>query len=267
MGAAAIALSAMVLLEMNIRWEFLFIAYFGTQFIYNYNHHKEIDIDSSTNTSRTMHLGIYHKYSKILIVIYGAIFFILLILFGNSETFLFGGLLLLIGLLFSYTIKDFFGKIAGVKLLYTSFAWGLLIPFTAIYCSHPLDKSIIIFFVFTSFRAIITTTFFDIKDIVIDTKRNIVTLPAILGKDRCLDFLHLFNFISLLPIIFGVIIGIIPKYSIFLISLFFYTYYYTQKTKYDTVDLPMISYIIVDGEFVFWPFLLMLGIVFMTRYL
>ncbi len=264
-GASAVALSTIVLISITeIKWEFLLIVYLGTQCIYNYNHHKEIEIDSLTNPNRVKHLSKYHKYSKIIISIYGTGFFLFLFLFGNLQSIFFGTTILILGLLFSSKAIDLFKRFIGTKLIYTSFSWGLLIPFTAIYHSQPLDFFVLIFFLFAFFRTIITTTFFDIKDIKIDKKRHLLTLPIVFGKDKCLTLLQIFNIISLMPILFGIFVKIIPIYSIFLIVLFFYSFYYIQKARNRKTDIPHLAYIMVDGEFYYWPFLLIIGLILLA---
>ena len=123
-GGSAIVLSVMFLLDMQIKLEFLLIAYLGTQCIYNYNHHGEIDIDSVNNSNRTNHLERYREHFSLMTVLYGVGYFSLLAYFGNKQSLFFGGFLLLIGLFFTYKGKNISKKIVGFKSVYTASSWA-----------------------------------------------------------------------------------------------------------------------------------------------
>jgi 4-hydroxybenzoate polyprenyltransferase len=262
-GASAIALSVIYLLNISIKWEFLLISYLGTQCIYNYNHFKELKLDMLTNSNRSKHLQKYQKYGKIIISIYGICYIIVLFLYGNNSIILFGSFLLFLGLFFSVAIKQLFKKIIGFKLIYTALSWALLILFVAIYHSYEINSTIMLFFIFAFFRVIITTIFFDIKDIKLDKNVGLTTLPVILGREKSIDLLQIINLISILPIIIGIILKLLPTYSFFLIFLFFYSFFYIQKSRNVDVDISNLSYVMVDGEFYYWPFLLAIGIAIM----
>ncbi len=264
-GASAIALSIIFLLNISIKWEFLLIAYLGTQCIYNYNHFKELELDMLTNTNRSKHLQKYQKYGKTIISIYGICYILLLFFYGNISSIIFGSFLLFLGLFFSLAIKPLFKKIIGFKLIYTSFSWALLVPFTVIYHSYKIDFLLIIFFIFAFFRIIITTTFFDIKDMELDKKIGLTTLPIIFGREKCIDFLQIFNLISISPIIIGIFLKLLPLHAFLLVFLFFYSFYYIQKSRNQEIDISNLSYVVVDGEFYYWPFLLVIGFILLAK--
>ncbi len=260
LGAVSIVLSSFLLMSSQIKWEFLLIVYFGTKCIYNYNHFKELDSDLLSKNKRSNHLIKYQKYGYFIVFIYAFCYFLLLFFFGNFQSILFGSILLILGIFFSIFIKEFFKKIVGIKLIYTAFSWTLLVPFTAFFIFYDFDLLALIFSIFVFLRIIITTIFFDIKDIEIDSKRGLKTIPILLGKEKCLDVLQIINLISIMPIILGVLFGIIPYYAFLLGFIFFYSFYYIQKTRSKDIDISNISFILVDGEFYYWPFLLIIGI-------
>jgi len=261
LGAVSIVLSSFLLMSSQIKWEFLLIAYFGTKCIYNYNHFKELDVDLLSNSKRPNHLNKYQNYGYFIVSIYAFFYFLFLLIFGNFQSIIFGSMLLIIGIFFSLGIKEFFKRIAGVKLIYTAFSWALIIPFTAFYTSNNFDLLLLTFSIFVFLRVIITTIFFDIKDIEIDSKRGLSTIPILLGKEKCLDVLQIINLISIIPIVLGALFGIIPTYAFLLAFIFFYSFYYIQKTRSKNIDISNISFILVDGEFYYWPFLLFVGFV------
>jgi len=261
LNALAIALSTIVILKINIKIELLFIVYLGTQCIYNYNHFKEIKVDSLSNSTRVNHLKRYLDYIPMITAAYGAVYFFLLVYFGDKLTIFFGGFLLILGMLFTIKGKKISKKIIGFKSFYTSLAWSLLVIFIVIYYSYPINITVLILFVFIFMRLMVNTSFSDIKDLRSDRKEKILTLAMILkNKNHFLNLLHIFNFISLIPLLFGLILDIIPRYSLFLLPTFFYSYCYIQKAKNKEISNNSLYNIIVDGEYYYWPLLLLLGI-------
>lgn len=260
-GSSAIVLTVMFILEVQIRFEFLLIVYLGTQCIYSYNHYKEIEFDSITNLHRTTHLNSYNRYQDVITIFYGSIFLLLLIYYGNTNSFLFGCILLILGLFFTYRGKTLSKKIVGFKSVYTAFSWSLIVIFTSIYCSYPIDLIVLLLFLFVFMRWIINTSFFDIKDIKSDKKREIKTMPLYFGKDNFLDLLQILNLLSIFPILIGVLIKQIPIYAFLLTFTFFYSFYYIQKARSKKTQITNLSYIFVDSEFFYWPFLVLLGFI------
>ncbi|MBN2065452.1 MAG: UbiA family prenyltransferase, partial [Candidatus Thermoplasmatota archaeon] len=252
-------LSTTVILKINIKIELFFVVYLGAQCIYNYNHFKEIKEDSLSNPARVSHLKGHLTYIPIMTATYGIIYFSLLVYFGNKLTIFFGGFLLLLGLLFTIKGKKISKKIIGFKSFYASLAWALLVFFIAIYHSYPINITVFVLFIFIFIRLVVNTSFSDIKDLRSDKKEKILTL-AMLPKNHFLNLLHILNFISFIPLFFGLILGIMPRCSLLLLPTFFYSYYYIQKAKNKEISKNSLYGIIVDGEYYYWPLMLLLGI-------
>lgn len=259
LGCSAIVLSTMLLINTPIRWEFLLIVYFGTYCIYNYDHYKGVDIDSINNSDRSTHLKKNHTYLPFIIVIYAFGFFSLLITFGNIQSLVFGGTLLFLGLFYTSKVKKMTEKITGFKNFYTSLSIASLIIFTGIYCSIPINFILLLLFIFMFLRFIINTCFCDIKDIETDRTYQIKTFPILFGKEKFLSILQMINFISIIPIIIGVYLHILPLYSLLLLASVAYSFYYIQKSKQKETNIQTLSSVVVDGEFAFWPFMLFVG--------
>lgn len=262
LGSSAIVLTLMLILKVQIRFEFLLIVYLGTQCIYSYNHYKEIEFDSITNLHRTIHLNSYNKYQNVITIFYGSMFLLLLIYYGNINSIFFGCSLLILGLFFTYRGKTLTKKIIGFKSIYIAFSWSLLIIFTSIYCSYSINLVVLFFFIFVFMRWMINTSFFDIKDIKSDKNREIKTMPLYFGKDNFLDLLQVLNLLSIFPILIGILVKQIPTYSFLLTFTFFYSFYYIQKARSKKTQITNLSYIFVDSEFFYWPFLVVLGCMF-----
>lgn len=264
LGTAGIALSSMFLFDVIIRWEFFFIIYVGTLCIYNYDYYKDFVVDSLNNFDRTNYLKKTHKYRSMILTFYGGGFFCLLFYFGNVPSIVFGGLLLISGILYTYKCKKLTTRIVGLKSFYTAFSFSLSIIFTALYCAYPLNSILFIFLGFVFLQILLITSFCDIKDIDTDKKHNLITLPIYFGKDKFLLFLHILNLLSFILILTAVTLRAIPFFSIFLFFSYIYCFYFIQKAKDTKTNLHRLTNVIVDAEYFFWPIFLFLGKIFIT---
>lgn len=261
LGGTSISLCTMLLLDLQIKWEFLLIVYLGTLSIYRYNHYKEIKLDESSNSERTSHLKKYKEILPYTILIFVTLFSVFLMYYGNLKSIFFGIILLLLGLFFTDIFKKLTRKIIGFKSFYTSFSFSLLILFTTTYHSYQIDKMVLFFLLFCFLRFVIGTSYCDIKDMKIDKKRKLLTFPVVLGKEQFLTLIQILNLISLFPVILGIFLHYLPGYALILSFAFFYSFYYIVKSRDESYDFNSLSAVIVDGEFIYWPFLLFIGLV------
>lgn len=215
-----------------------------------------------SNSPRALHLKKYSKSTPYLIALYGFLYVILLIAYGNFPSIIFGLLLLAISLFFTYKGKKIFSRFMGFKSYYSALTWATIIPFTAIYISYPIDITVLLFSFFVFIRLLVSINFFDIKDMVADTKDGIQTLVIGLGKEKFISFIHILNLISMLPILFGIFFNFFPLFTFGLSLMFFYSYIYIIKGRENIHNIHNISYIIVDGEYYFWPILIVLMLLF-----
>ncbi|RLF57799.1 MAG: hypothetical protein DRN25_06010 [Thermoplasmata archaeon] len=259
LSAPAVALSFMYIIG-DIHWELLVIVYLATQAIYTYNHYKEIEKDELSNAPRVRHLKRYKEYLPLITACYSIGFFSILFYFANRFALYFGSFLFLLGILFTHRGKHVTTSIPGFKTIYASLCWGMIIIFVTIYCNYSFDLRIFLLFVFVFLRFVVDTIFFDIKDAEVDKRQGLLTIPIVLeNKVKCLKFLHTINFLSLLPIMIGIVFDILPVFTISIALTVIYTFVYLEKSKQKDADILSISYILVDGEYVFWPFYLLVG--------
>ena len=263
LGVSAVVLSVMLLLGIMIRWEFLVIVYLLVLCVYSYDHYKELKVDALNNSYRTNHLRKYCKLFPFILTLYGTVVLVLLFYFGDIESLIFGGTLLLTGILYTKKFKKLTKKIIGFKNYYTSFSISSIIFFTTIYYnSHIMSMAVLILFIFLFLRLIINTSFCDIKDVNADKKDHLLTLPIVFGRERFLVLLHILNLFSVVPLIIGVYMKLLPSFSLLLLTSIFYSSYYLYKGRKRTTDIQSISSTLVDGEFILWPFLLFIGKIF-----
>ena len=257
LGAPSIAFTSAILLDIPITWDFLLIVYLITYTVYLYNRFKEFNEDFLTNPNRTQHIGGYIKYTPLIIFCFTLVIIGMLLRFGNFLSLIFGLLLLFLGVLYSIYLKKVTKKIVGFKNFYVTFIWSLLVIFVGLYYNAPLNLSLFLFFSFVFLRGIINTVFFDIKDIETDKKNGLKTIPVLVGRKKTLIYLYIINIISFMPIILGVYKDIFLPFSLSLIVLYFYSCYYLQRAKSEKAEIQNLPYILVDGEYLFWPLILL----------
>ena len=259
LGAIGIVFTSAILLDILISWDFLIVVYLITYVVYLYNRFREYEKDFLTNYNRTKHLVKYIKYMPFIICCLVLIIIWILVCFGSQLGLISGLLLLLFGLLYSTHFKEITKKIVGFKNFYVSFFWAFLVIFLAFYYFLPLNLPVLLLFIFIFLRWLINTTFFDIKDIKSDKEYKLNTIPVLYGKNKTLNYLHVVNVLSLVLVMVAVYKDIFSIFFLSLLLFYFYSFYYIQKTKNGNINVSKLSYIVVDGEYLFWPIVLILG--------
>jgi len=261
LGAASVVFVSSILLKIQITWDVLFVAYLLFYTPYLYNRFKEINIDYLTNPERTQH---FRKYIRFIPVIFYSVFFILvvsLVYFSNLNALIFGLFLLIFGILYTITFKKLTQKIPLLKNFYVSIFFTSLIFLPIIYYSYLLKTILIlsglVLGLFIFLKTFLSQIFFDIKDIESDRKEGLRTFPVVLGKEKTLIVLSIFNLIVtiIVPIVFSLFLNIFPKsilMLLFIIPFNFYCFNLARQQKY-------FSYLMAGGEFFFWLILILVG--------
>lgn len=260
LGAAGIVFTSAILLNISPRLDGLVVAYLITYSVYSYNRLKEFKKDFSTNSKRTQHIERYIEILPFIIFCSELLAFLLLFYFSNFRSLIFSLLMLIGGLSYTLYFKKITKQILAFKSIYVAFFWAFLVIFTMLYYNTYVNVLVFFLFSFVLLRWLINTIFFDIKDIDSDQLEGLKTIPVVLGKDKTLRLLHFFNFLSFIPILAGIYMNILPPALLFFLIFFFYSFYYLVKIKNPKTDIHSLSYIVVDGEYMFWPLILMLGI-------
>lgn len=260
LGAVSVVFASAILLNIPVTWDFLIIAYFITYTVYLYNRLNEFKEDFLTNPERTRHIKGYIKHVPCFIFFCTMIIVAMLMYFGNLLSMAFGLLLLLFGLLYSLIFKKITQKIIGFKNFYVAFIWTLLIVFLAVYYSFSMNLSIFLILAFVYLRCFMGTSFYDIKDIKSDEKENLLTLPIILKKKIFIRFLNIINILALLPIIIGVYLELLPRFSAMLFLVIPVAFYFLRKLENKKENLPYLSEIAIGLEKISWSIFILLGI-------
>ena len=258
-GAVSIVYTASILLDIRITWDFLLVVYLGTESVYLYNRFKEYKVDFLTNPERTEHIKKYVKYIPFIIFLmtFSAIVFV--VYFNKISALTFGLLLLIIGLLYSLFFKKITEKIIAFKSFFISLMWSLLVLFLAIYYSAPINLALFLFSVFVFLRFFVSVSFFDIKDIKTDKQEGLKTLAVVLKQSTLWQFLSIIAILAVLPLIIGVYLRILPISSLMLFLTIPYTFFYFKQLENKNISPYFLYNVIVDGEFIFWPFFILIG--------
>ena len=257
-GAVSIVYAASILLDIRITWDFLLVVYLGTESVYLYNRFKEYKVDFLTNPERTEHIKKYVKYIPFIIFLmtFSAIVFV--VYFNKISALTFGLLLLIIGLLYSLFFKKITEKIIAFKSFFISLMWSLLVLFLAIYYSAPINLALFLFSVFVFLRFFVSVSFFDIKDIKTDKQEGLKTLAVVLKQSTLWQFLSIIAILAVLPLIIGVYLRVLPISSLMLFLTIPYTFFYFKQLENKNISPYFLYNVIVDGEFIFWPFFILI---------
>ena len=258
-GSLGFVGSIMIILDLPFAWEPILITYLIPQIIYTYNHFKELKSDINTNPERAKYLEKKVAYFPLIVFSYIIILFATALFFTNWQILLYITLLTIGGILYTTCFKKLTSKIICFKNTYIALSWALTVFIPLLYYSLSFNVFFLLFFLFVFFRAILNTIFFDIKDIEEDQLKKLKTLPVIIGKRRTLKVLNIINLFSFVPIIIGILIEGVPFFVIILVVFYFYSLYYlVEAQRVSSKKIRSFSYIMVDGEYYFWPLLLLI---------
>ena len=264
-GAVSIVYAASILLDIRITWDFLLVVYLGTESVYLYNRFKEYKVDFLTNPERTEHIKKYVKYIPFIIFLMTFSAIVIVVYFNKISALTFGLLLLIIGLLYSLFFKKITEKIIAFKSFFISLMWSLLVLFLAIYYSAPINLALFLFSVFVFLRFFVSVSFFDIKDIKTDKQEGLKTLAVVLKQSTLWQFLSIIAILAVLPLIIGVYLRVLPISSLMLFLTIPYTFFYFKQLENKNISPYFLYNVIVDGEFIFWPFFVLSGNFIFTK--
>ncbi len=257
-AATGIVLSFVLLFNLTITVQVLLIPYLLCQVIYAFNHLFELRFDTETNPERSEY--VQSSSSKLLLFLY-SVFLIATLVFTPIPAVILVLITLLGGILYTTHIKTYLSAFfAGLKSVYVSLFWSLPIFFVPLVLGSSVTSSYFYLYAFLFCHEIVNTTFCDIKDIDSDRKRKVHTIPVLFGKEKTLIFLHIINALSLDILLIGYERGALPVLSIFLIAAVVYEAgYLIASTNMREKALRTLTYVAVDGEYLLWPLLILLG--------
>ncbi len=266
LGVLGIVYVSSFLLDIKISWEILLLAYLIFYPIYINDRLRWIELDESTNLERTKHLKGYLPLAPKIISFSVLALAVLLIYIGNLKLAVFSFALLLLGFLYPFYFKNLTKKIVAFKNFYVAAFFTIITLLPIIYHPQPMATSSII--LLTSLmllifsKTVLMQIFLDCKDIDNDKSLGLLTIPALIGKEKTLAFLKIGSAFVTILILF-ISIFFIRDFPLQMLMLFlvvpfnFYSYNLARKQNY-------FGYILASGEFLLWPILILMAEITMT---
>lgn len=168
-------------------------------------------------------------------------------------------LLLSLGLFYGVFFKKITKYVVGFKSYYTSLAFASVIIFAAYYYNAKFDLALLFIYLFFALRWFCDTTFCDIKDIEQDKREGLKTFAATFDKKLLYKFFYTVNLISIIPLVYGVYLGVLPGYSLSLSLSALYCFYYLFLSKKENANFQKLSNVWADGEPAVWLLLIIFG--------
>jgi 4-hydroxybenzoate polyprenyltransferase len=265
LASAALVLSVIILLNIEINLLAIITAYLTTFIVYSFNYLKELDDDILTDPSKVSFLNQRINKYKFIISAYIILDIVLLLLsfsiYGNFGFIIFILILLSGGILYTIVFKVLTKYIPGFKSIYCTGLWAYAGTFyVTFFYSETFSLFYGFMFIFMFMKLLINAIFFDIKDMNSDKKNGLKTIPILLGKSRTILLLTVFNILSLIILFYSVYANYIPTYGISLAIFSIYTEYYLLKgLTSDQKDIVKYTYVMADAEFIFWPLVIFIG--------
>lgn len=255
-GASGIVMSGALLANNDIDLGLILTPYLLSQTIYSFNHYLELKEDFESNPERANYLA--NKSILLPIIGYISLLISALLIYGNIGASIVILFILVFGILYP---KKLTSKIIGFKNVYVAIFWALLIVFLGYYTDNKFELIHILLLIFVFLKFVLSTIFFDLKDIESDGKADLKTIPVIFGLRKTICLLNIINILSASMLIIAIYFGIFPVYSAFFIIFFFFynLYYVTYGVKKSKDVLRYISYVVVDGEYILWYLILIIS--------
>lgn len=259
----AVALYVMALiLNIPVTWSFLVVIYLCVFAANLYNRSDESGHDALTNPVRVKVMDKYVKYFYPIMIASLAISTILILLFANYKVFMLAIIIFIISMLYTTVFKKLTKYIIGFKSYIAALFYSLMVIFLAVYYNAPIDKSVILVFVFYFIRIFISNAACDVKDIESDKKRGLRTIAISLGEGGAMTFLNILNILSGLLLIYGFYVNLLPAFSLaLLLTIPYASLYFYLDRKMNSKEV--FTNAVVDGEFLLWLPFILIGKIFL----
>jgi 4-hydroxybenzoate polyprenyltransferase len=119
------------------------------------------------------------------------------LIFANFKAFIFSIIVVSMGVMYPIYFKNVTKRICLFKNIYVSLVFALMVCFPLIYYSTGYSNLAVLislsFFVF--FESLINQIALDSKDVMSDRKMKLLTLPALVGKEKSIRYLKVTSFV------------------------------------------------------------------------
>ena len=257
-GTGAIVISTAFLLDKKIDWSYPIIIYLTAYAVYLFNRYHEVNLDILTNPERTKHLKKYINFVPIILIFVLLIIIEILVYYEKISFLPFIILLFLGGLFYTVFFKKVTKQVIAFKNFYVALEWTLPVILIPIYYSFSFTFPLFLIAIFVYLKTFMINSYFDVKDIETDKKEKLLTLPVSFKLKNYLTFLTYLNFLFALIIILSVWFKQLPNPVLILLLTIPFNLYVFKETEKAVIPLSKL-YFLASGEFILWPFLLLVG--------
>lgn len=256
LGAGSVVFLSSFLLNAEISWHIILVSYLLFYPIYLYDRLTGLKKDYLTNKKRSKHIKKYENFIPSILIISIFLLFFLIAFFSNLKTLFLSFSLLVLGILYNVYFKQLTKKILFFKNFYVASFFSVMSFIPLFYYDFEFEIflfPLVFLFVFVFLKSFFIQSFFDLKDVKIDQKSGLLTLPSVLGFKRTVYFLAFFSGIVNLTAVFLVfykpfLLPVSFAAFILLIPFNFYCLKMALEKKY-------FAYILAGGEYLIWSFL------------
>lgn len=262
LGDAMVACALALVLGIHITWVLPLVVYLAVLAINSFNRFQEFEQDVLTNPERSVTMG---KYMRLFPILIGGMLVVMALLVLLTAPLPATGLvvvMVVLGLLYTTLLKGLTRKVVGFKNFAIAVPYALIMLLLPMYYREPITMATFLVLSFYYGRIFLSAVFFDIKDTQSDAEEGLKTFAAVLGKDKTATLCIYVNVLSLLPLVYGVLTGLLPTFSLALLLTAPYAMYYLVKVRDSDTNYAFLFNVVADGEFVFW-----LGYVALAKYL
>jgi len=248
-GPVIMVLVTCKFLKLRYPLDLLICVYLITYIAYTLD--RYLDLKKNKNDPRLRYMAKYQKIFPIILLL-STLAIVTLALHRNFFSLFSATIFIFISFAYNLAFKKLTKIITGFKSFFVALSYSatifLIIPFT----NTRLTLPILLIFLFFFARVLDNTIFCDIKDKTEDKNDKLKTLPVMLTPSKLNILLITINIFSIIPIIYGCIVKILPLTSLWFIIVIFYFFYYYGLSKKQDADAQKIANFWADGELIVW---------------
>ena len=186
------------------RLDLILISYLLFECVYIFDRFVDINHDFLTNFRRSSHIKKYFNYVPIILFVMLLLLFSLLFIYANMISVFTVAVIVGFGFLYPIFFKKLTKRIPLFKNFYVSSVFALMVFLPAIYFeNYAFDLiELVVFFACVFFEAFIGQIVLDMKDLESDKRRQILTLPVMVGMKKSLFIVNLLSLLNLLVFTF-----------------------------------------------------------------
>lgn len=259
-SASGIVIANSIIYQVPLDILLVVLAFLLTFASYHINRVAEIEQDIISNPERTRFIQKYRLLDKLAVL--SLIIVGIISLTRNFQTFILVLIPPVSVIVYSFKLLPGIGRLKDilfVKNIFVAAAWTTYMFITATYFNIDFTPAVWAMALYFFMRFFINTVVFDIRDVVGDKIHEIKTVPVKYGEYFTRNLLLLVNTISGVFLFSAVELGWLPYFAHALNFITFYGYAYIILATDEKVNKHALCDIIVDGEFLLWPILLLVG--------